>query len=141
MIFILRVAACVSIAVLLTLTTRWAYLLRGFSMIRIPTLFIKILEMTYRYIYVLLHSASDMFQSRLSRTVGRTSTREQQQFVGNTMGALWTIAFALSDEVHAAMLVPGLYRYAAHPDQCQDPGLGLGMDSLHHIDLDNSNWW
>jgi len=106
-IFVLRVAACVSIAVLMTLTTRWAYLLRGFSMIRIPTIFIKILEMTYRYIYVLLHSASDMFQSRLSRTVGRTSTREQQQFVGNTMGALWTIAFALSDEVHAAMLSRG----------------------------------
>jgi cobalt/nickel transport system permease protein len=106
-IFVLRVAACVSMAVLMTLTTRWAYLLRGFSMIRIPTIFIKILEMTYRYIYVLLHSASDMFQSRLSRTVGRTSTREQQQFVGNTMGALLTIAFALSDEVHAAMLARG----------------------------------
>ena len=29
---VLRVAACVSIAVLLTLTTRWAYLIRGFSM-------------------------------------------------------------------------------------------------------------
>ena len=106
-VFVLRVAACVSIAVLMTLTTRWAYLMRGLSMIRIPTLFIKILEMTYRYIYVLLHSASDMFESRLSRTVGRTSTREQQQFVGNTMGALWTIAFALSDEVHAAMLSRG----------------------------------
>ena len=59
--FVLRVAACVSIAVLLTLTTRWAYLMRGFSMFRVPTIFIKILEMTYRYIYVLLNSASDMF--------------------------------------------------------------------------------
>jgi len=105
--FVLRVAACVSIAVLLTLTTRWAYLLRGFSMIRVPAIVIKILEMTYRYIYVLLHSASDMFESRLSRTVGRTSTREQQHFVGNTVGALWTIALALSDEVHAAMLSRG----------------------------------
>ena len=105
--FVLRVAACVSIAVLLTLTTRWAYLLRGFSMIRVPTIFIKILEMTYRYIYVLLHSAAEMFESRLSRTVGRTSTGEQQKFVGNTMGSLWTIALGLSDEVHAAMLSRG----------------------------------
>ncbi len=105
--FVLRVSACVSIAVLLTLTTRWAYLLKGFSMIRVPTIFIKILEMTYRYIYVLLHSASDMFEARLSRTVGRTGTRAQQQFVGNTMGSLWMIALALSDEVHAAMLSRG----------------------------------
>lgn len=106
-VFILRVGACVSLSVLLTLTTRWAYLLRGFSMIRIPTLFIKILEMTYRYIYVLLQSASDMFQARMSRTVGRTGTGEQQQFVGNAMGALWTRAIILSDEVHAAMLSRG----------------------------------
>jgi cobalt/nickel transport system permease protein len=106
-IFVLRVGACVSLSVLLTLTTRWAYLLRGFSMIRIPTLFIQILEMTYRYIYVLLQSAGDMFLARKSRTVGRTSTGEQQQFVGNAMGALWSRAFILSDEVHAAMLSRG----------------------------------
>jgi cobalt/nickel transport system permease protein len=105
--FILRVGACVSLSVLLTLTTRWAYLLRGFSMIRIPTLFITILEMTYRYIYVLLQSAMDMFQARLSRTVGRTGTGEQQRFVGNAMGALWSKAFILSDEVHGAMLSRG----------------------------------
>jgi cobalt/nickel transport system permease protein len=105
--FILRVGACVSLSVLLTLTTRWAYLLRGFSMIRVPTLFITILEMTYRYIYVLLQSAMDMFQARLSRTVGRTGTGEQQRFVGNAMGALWSKAFLLSDEVHAAMLSRG----------------------------------
>ncbi len=105
--FVLRVAACVSIAVLLTLTTRWAYLMRGFSMIRVPTIFIKILEMSYRYIYVLLHNATEMFESRLSRTVGRTSTGAQQQFVSNTLGSLWMIALALSDEVHAAMLSRG----------------------------------
>lgn len=105
--FILRVAACVSVAVLLTLTSRWAYLMRGFGMIRVPTIFIKILEMTYRYIYVLLHGARDMFEARLSRTVGRTTTREQQRFVGNTMGSLWMLALTLSDEVHAAMLSRG----------------------------------
>ena len=123
-IFVLRVAACVSIAVLMTLTTRWAYLLRGFSMIRVPTIFINILEMTYRYIYVLLKSASDMFESRLSRTVGRTSTKEQQKFVGNSMGALWTIAFALSDEVHAAMLSRG---YDGTPRTLTNPRI-RGLD-------------
>jgi cobalt/nickel transport system permease protein len=123
-IFVLRVAACVSIAVLMTLTTRWAYLLRGFSMIRVPTIFINILEMTYRYIYVLLKSASDMFESRLSRTVGRTSTKEQQKFVGNSMGALWMIAFALSDEVHAAMLSRG---YDGTPRTLTNPRI-RGLD-------------
>ncbi len=105
--FVLRVAACVSVAVLLTLSTRWAYLMRGFAMIGVPTIFIKILEMTYRYIYVLLNGAQEMFEARQSRTVGRTSTREQQRFVGNTMGSLWMIALTLGDDVHAAMLSRG----------------------------------
>ncbi len=122
--FVLRVAACVSVAVLLTLTTRWAYLLRGFSMIGVPTIFTRILEMTYRYIYVLLHSATDMFESRLSRTVGRTSTKEQQRFVGNTMGSLWMIALALSDEVHAAMLSRG---YTGTPRTLNTVGI-RGLD-------------
>lgn len=106
-VFVLRVGACVSLSVLLTLTTRWPALLKGLSMIRIPSLFTKILEMTYRYIYVLLQSASDMFLARKSRTVGRTSTREQQKFVGSALGALWTRAFALSEDVHAAMIARG----------------------------------
>ena len=106
-VLILRVGACVSLSVLLTLTTRWPSLLKGFSMIRIPSLFTKILEMTYRYIYVLLQSASDMFLARKSRTVGRTSTKEQQRFVSSAMGALWTRAFALSEDVHSAMIARG----------------------------------
>jgi cobalt/nickel transport system permease protein len=106
-IFILRVGACVSLSVLLTLTTRWPSLLRGFSMIRVPALFTRILEMTYRYIYVLLQSANDMFLARKSRTVGRTTTGEQQRFVGSAMGALWTRSLALSEEVHAAMISRG----------------------------------
>jgi len=106
-IFVLRVGACVSLSVLLTLTTRWTYLMRGLSMIKIPTLFTMILEMTYRYIYVLLNSASEMFLARKSRTVGKTSTREKQRFVGSAMGVLWAKSIVLSDEVHAAMISRG----------------------------------
>lgn len=106
-VFILRVGACVSLSVLLTLTTRWEHLLRGFRMIRVPALFIKIMEMTYRYIYVLLHSASEMFMARKSRTVGKTSTFEKQRFVGGAMGALWARSVVLSDEIHAAMISRG----------------------------------
>ncbi len=124
--FVLRVAACVSVAVLLTLTTRWAYLMRGFGMIGVPTLFLKILEMTYRYIYVLLNGAQDMFEARRSRTVARTSTREQQRFVGNTMGSLWMIALSLSEEVHAAMLSRG---YTGTPHTLSNSRIG-GLDWL-----------
>jgi cobalt/nickel transport system permease protein len=106
-ILVLRVGACVSLCVLLTLTTRWGHLLRGLGMVKVPELFIRIMEMTYRYIYVLLNTASEMFMARKSRTVGRSRTLEQQQFVSGALGALWMKSVVLSDEVHAAMIARG----------------------------------
>lgn len=105
--FILRVGACVSLAVLLTLTTSWPALLKAFRTLFVPQVFITVLEMTYRYIYVLLLTVIDMFAARQSRTVGRTSTAEQRRFISGTMGSLWEKALNLSEEVHAAMLSRG----------------------------------
>ncbi|MGB9792822.1 MAG: cobalt ECF transporter T component CbiQ [Thermacetogeniaceae bacterium] len=105
--FILRVGACVSLAVLLTLTTNWSALLKAFRSLFVPQVFVTVLEMTYRYIYVLLLTVSDMFAARQSRTVGRTSASEQRRFISGAMGTLWEKAFSLSEEVHAAMLSRG----------------------------------
>jgi cobalt/nickel transport system permease protein len=107
LVFILRVGACVSLALLLTLTTRWSTLLKSFNMIFVPQVFITILEMTYRYIYVFLDSVNDIFLARKSRTVGRTSTKEQRHFVSGAIGALCGKAIILSEEVHAAMVSRG----------------------------------
>ncbi len=105
--FVLRVGACVSLAVLLTLTTSWPALMKAFRSLLVPQVFVTVLEMSYRYIYVLLMTVSDMFTARQSRTVGRTSTSEQRRFVSGAMAYLWEKAYDLSEEVHAAMISRG----------------------------------
>ncbi|WP_161485990.1 cobalt ECF transporter T component CbiQ [Desulfotomaculum copahuensis] len=107
LVLVIRVGASVSLAVLLTLTTRWPVLLKTLNIIFVPQIFITVLEMTYRYIYLFLQTASDMFVARKSRTVGRTSSKEQRRFVSGAMGALWNKAYAVSEEVHAAMVSRG----------------------------------
>lgn len=107
LVLIIRVGASVSLAVLLTLTTRWPVLLKTLNIIFVPQMFITVLEMTYRYIYLFLQTAGDMFVARKSRTVGRSSTKEQRRFVSGAMGALWNKAYAVSEEVHAAMVSRG----------------------------------
>lgn len=107
LVLILRAGASVSLAVLLTLTTRWHVLLKALNMVFVPQVFIAVLEMTYRYIYLFLQTASDIFVARQSRSVGRTSTKEQRRFVAGAMGALWVKAFAMSEEVYAAMVSRG----------------------------------
>ena len=108
----LRVGASVSLAVLLTLTTRWNALLKALGALRIPPVFLSVLEMTYRYIFLLLSASSDMFLARKSRLVGRAGPKEERRFVTSAMGSLWSKTAALSEEVHGAMLSRG---YAGIP--------------------------
>jgi len=100
---LLRVGASVSIAVLLILTTRWAVLLKALRVLRMPQAFVLILGMTYRYIYVLLHAANNMFLARRSRVVGRVAGAEARGWLAASIGTLFAKAYALSDDVYLAM--------------------------------------
>jgi len=100
---LLRVGASVSLAVLLVLTTRWAMLLKAMRILRVPQAFVLILGMTYRYIYVLLHAANNMFLARQSRVVGRVSGAEHRRWLAASMGVLLSKSYTLSDEVYLAM--------------------------------------
>ena len=104
---LLRVGASVSLAVMLTLTTSWNALLKALGVFRIPPLFITVLEMTYRYIFLLLQTTSEMFMARRSRLVGRAGSREQRWFVTAAMGTLWGKTHVTSEEVHSAMIARG----------------------------------
>lgn len=100
---LLRVGASVSIGVLLILTTRWATLLKALRVLRMPQAFVLILGMTYRYIYVLLHAANNLFLARQSRVVGRVSGAEDRRWLAASIGTLFGKAYALSDDVYLAM--------------------------------------
>lgn len=100
---LLRVATSVSLAVLLVLTTRWAVLLKSLRVLRMPQAFVLILGMTYRYIYVLLHAANNMFLARRSRLVGHVSPAEERHWLAASMGTLIAKSYALSDDVYLAM--------------------------------------
>src|ERR1043165_2392827 len=76
---LLRVSTSVSLTLLLILTTPWNTVLSALTVLRVPDVFILILGMTYRYIYLLIHTANDMFLSRKSRVVGRLSTTEKRR--------------------------------------------------------------
>lgn len=122
-VFVARVGVSVSVAVLLVLTTPWADLLKSLQSIGVPQVFILILSMSYRYIFLFLHAATGMVEARKSRTVGRTSGNEQRRWISGSMGALMNRSFQMSSDVYAAMLARGFtgqirtyaaYRMTAH---------------------------
>jgi len=98
-----RVGTSISLTLLLVLTTPWNTVLSALTVLRIPEVFVLILGMTYRYIYLLLHTANDMFLSRKSRMVGRLSTAENQRMLAAIGGTLLGKSINLSNEVYLAM--------------------------------------
>ena len=100
---LLRVSTSVSLTLLLILTTRWNTVLSALGVLRIPDVFILILGMTYRYIYLLLRVANDMFLSRKSRMVGRLSTSENRKMLAAISATLLGRSLNLSSEVYLAM--------------------------------------
>jgi cobalt ECF transporter T component CbiQ len=100
---LLRAETAVSLSTLLVLTTRWAHILKALRVLRLPVVFVVILGMTYRYLFVILQTALDMFESRESRTVGILPGPERRRLVTATVGVLLSKSYHLSNDVHLAM--------------------------------------
>lgn len=106
-VFVARVGASVSLAVLLVLTTPWADLLKALRAVGAPQAFVLVLSMTYRYLFLLLHTVNGTFEARRSRTVGRTPGREHRRWIAGGVGALLGRSLQMSEDVHAAMVARG----------------------------------
>ena len=119
---ICRVATSISLVVLLTLTTPWTALLASLRSLGVPRMFVLVVGMAYRYLFLLLGSVTDMYLARKSRTVGaETHDKAARRFVAATAGALIGKSMVLSEEVHQAMVSRG-YRGNVHV--LDQPGTG-----------------
>ncbi|WP_433607040.1 cobalt ECF transporter T component CbiQ [Dactylosporangium sp. CA-139114] len=110
-IIIARVATSISLVVLLTLTTPWARLLAALRALGVPKIFVLIIGMAYRYLFLLLDAVDDMYTARKARTLvaddGRRQTKAGRAFVAAGAGTLFGKAHQLSEEVHQAMTARG----------------------------------
>lgn len=102
-----RVGISVSLAVVLTLSTRWMEMLRALRSFLVPRIFIVTMEMTYRYIFVLVKAMEEIFIARKARDAGQSSLKEQRRFVATTMGGLFGKSLQMSEEVYNAMTARG----------------------------------
>ena len=93
----------VTLGTLLILTTPWTQVLKALRVLRVPALFVVILGMTYRYIFLMLQTARDMFESRQSRAVGRLPGPDQRRIAAASVGVLLSKSLQLSGDVYLAM--------------------------------------
>jgi energy-coupling factor transporter transmembrane protein EcfT len=100
---IMRAETAATFSVLLVLCTPWSHVLKALRVLRLPVVLVVILGMTYRYIFLLLRNAHDMFTSRRSRMVGRLGGREQRRAATASAGVLMSKTLQLSGDVYLAM--------------------------------------
>jgi cobalt/nickel transport system permease protein len=109
---LLRVSTSISLILLLILTTPWNTVLAALTVLKVPDVFVLILGMAFRYIFLLLHIANDMFLSRKSRVIGRLSGSEERHMLAAIGATLFSRSLAMSGEVYLAMVSRG-YRGTA----------------------------
>jgi cobalt/nickel transport system permease protein len=104
---VLRVADSISFGVLLILTTPWNTLLAALRWFHVPALIVDILAMTYRYVFLLLHSTNSMFLARRSRAIGSFSGSENRKWLTRVLASTMIKSQHLSEQVYQAMLSRG----------------------------------
>jgi cobalt ECF transporter T component CbiQ len=98
-----RAETAATFSALLVLTTPWTWVLKALRTFRCPVVLVAVLGMTYRYIFVILQTAFEMFESRKSRTVGVMEPRERRRLAASAAGVLLSKSLQLSLDVHLAM--------------------------------------
>jgi len=104
---LLRAETAATLAALLVMTTLWTRLLHALRYFRVPVTIVAILGMTYRYMFLFLATAQDMFESRESRIVGILEPHQRRRLAAASAGVLLGKTLQMSGEVHTAMQARG----------------------------------
>lgn len=102
-----RVETAATLALLLVLCTPWTQVLKALRSLGVPVVVVVMLGMTHRYIFLLLHSALDLFQARRSRIVGALDGATRRRLAASSAGVLLGRSLHLSNEVFLAMQARG----------------------------------
>jgi cobalt/nickel transport system permease protein len=109
MIFVMRIWTCIAALSLLTLSTRFSVLLHGMQQLRLPSLFISITALTYRYIFLFTDEAYRMGLAREARTVKKERIVRLRTWrtLSSMIGTLFIRAYERGEKVYQTMLARG----------------------------------
>jgi cobalt/nickel transport system permease protein len=115
-------------AIILASTTPFSELLNGFRQLRIPGIIIAIIELMWRYLFLMVDEAGTMIRARNSRSSKRPDKRNSGGLVywrasvtGGMAGSLFLRSIERSERVYAAMLSRG---FTGEPLEIQAKGFG-----------------
>ncbi len=106
-IFVMRVAASVSFAVLLTITTRHNLLFKALRSLGVPNIFVQTLDMALRYIFLFVKVFEEMHIGLKSRLVKAFNKKSAREWISSRIGFLFQRSVKMSEDVYMAMIARG----------------------------------
>jgi cobalt/nickel transport system permease protein len=119
---LLRVETAATIAALLVLSTDWPHLLKALRVMGVPSLVVAVLSMSYRYSFLMLRTAREMFEARRSRLIGSLDGPERRRFAASSAGVLLAKTVGLGNDVYLAMVSRGFQGEAYTLDEFEVRG-------------------
>lgn len=103
----LRTGISLSFASLLLLTTKWSKITSGLALMHMPSIVTSILNMAYRYIFLLSEITQGMMEARYLRTTGKLKSSDNRRFMAHSAAHLFLKGHFLSEEIYEAMCCRG----------------------------------
>lgn len=113
LIFVMRVVTCVSFAVILSITTKHFELLKVLRIFKVPQVFVMILGMCYRYIYLFVEIIEQTYVAIKSRVGVLVHYKSGQNIAAWNIAVFWRRSVKLNEDVYQAMLSRGYQGEAA----------------------------
>lgn len=118
-------------AILLTSTTPFLKLISGFRQLHVPLILISIIELMWRYLFVLVDEVNRLIRARSSRSSTINGKHHpggsvfwRGRVTGNMAGSLFLRSIERSERIYAAMLSRG---YSGEPFE-EQTGIYLNTD-------------
>jgi len=103
---VIKSTLAVFATIMLSSTTKFHKLLKGFELLKFPKILIMILSFMYRYVFILVDEAQRMERARNSRYFGGEYLR-QIKIICNIIGLLFIRAYERGERVYQSMSARG----------------------------------
>src|SRR5208337_1685696 len=104
MMLTLRVANSVALSLLVISTTPFPSLVKALKVLRVPDVFLMLLTLTYKYIFIFAGTIEDMYLAKRSRLARRTNGVDGRMWVAGRIAFIFKKTQLRCEEVFKAML-------------------------------------
>jgi len=103
----LRVMNSLSLALLVLFTTPLPEIIKALKVLRVPDVFLMILFLSYKYIFIFAKTLEDIHLAKKSRLVGKVKSTEGRQWIAGRIAFIFRKTQRRCEEVFKAMVARG----------------------------------